>query len=106
MYPHERSLVKELADKPFALIGVNNEEPSWIQKVVKEKNINWRSFQDKHENGRISDDWAIRSWPAIFVLDAEGKIRYKDVRGNSLDDAITKLLAELGVVVDLSLNNK
>ena len=25
MYPHERSLVKTLADKPFALIGVNSD---------------------------------------------------------------------------------
>ena len=25
MYPHERSLVKRLKDKPFALIGVNSD---------------------------------------------------------------------------------
>ncbi len=25
MYPHERSLVKRLADEPFALIGVNSD---------------------------------------------------------------------------------
>ena len=25
MYPHERSLVKKLADKPFALVGVNSD---------------------------------------------------------------------------------
>ena len=26
MYPHERSLVKRLKDKPFALIGINSDE--------------------------------------------------------------------------------
>jgi hypothetical protein len=26
MYPHERSLVKRLADEPFAIIGVNSDK--------------------------------------------------------------------------------
>ena len=26
MYPHERSLVKKLAEKPFALLGVNSDD--------------------------------------------------------------------------------
>jgi hypothetical protein len=33
MYPHERSLVKRLEGKPFALLGINS-DPS--QKVLKE----------------------------------------------------------------------
>ena len=28
MWPHERSLVKQLAGKPFAVIGVNISEPN------------------------------------------------------------------------------
>ena len=26
MYPHERSLVEELKDKPFAILGVNSDK--------------------------------------------------------------------------------
>ena len=26
MYPHERSLVKRLADQPFALVGINSDK--------------------------------------------------------------------------------
>ena len=37
MYPHERSLVKQLADKPFALIGVNSDSDlEKIRETVKE----------------------------------------------------------------------
>ena len=45
MYPHERSLVKKLKDKPFALIGVNSDrDRDTIKQVCKDKNISWRSF--------------------------------------------------------------
>ena len=39
MWPHERSLVKQLAGKPFAVIGVNVSEasPSALKKVVEKE---------------------------------------------------------------------
>ena len=48
MWPHERSLVKQLADKPFAVIGVNISEPntSALKKLVEKENLTWRSFSD------------------------------------------------------------
>ena len=103
MYPHERSLVKQLADKPFAIIGVNSDNDlDEIRKVVKKKNLTWRSFQDEQDFGAISDAWGIQAWPSIFILDHEGKIRYRDVRGAAMDKAIEKLLGELGHEVTIT----
>jgi len=97
MYPHERSLVKQLADQPFALIGVNSDtDLAEIREVIKEKNITWRSFQNAQDYGKISTRWGIRGWPSIFVLDKDGRIRYRDVRGKSMDKAVEELLAEMG----------
>ena len=99
MYPHERSLVKQLADKPFAIIGVNSDEKiEDARKAVKEKNLNWRSFQNAGTPGsRISDQWRVQGWPTVYILDAEGKIRFKEIRGGeAMDAAITELLAEIG----------
>ena len=102
MYPHERSLVKQLADQPFALIGVNSDSDlDEIREIVKEKNLTWRSFQDSQEYGDISDRWGIVGWPTVFVLDENGKIRYRDVRGDQLDRAIEGLLAEMGRTVEI-----
>ena len=105
MYPHERSLVKKLSDKPFALIGVNSDKDlDKLRDVVKEKDLTWRSFWNgpKGTSGPISTEWKVRGWPTIYVMDAEGKIRYKNVRGDELDSAIETLLAEIGHEVDLS----
>lgn len=99
MYPHERSLVEKLADKPFALIGVNSDRDlEALQKVLEKENITWRSFWNGPEgtSGPISQAWNVSGWPTVYVLDAEGKIRFKNVRGEQMDDAIEELLAEMG----------
>ena len=105
MYAHERSLVSQLADKPFALIGVNSDgDREKILETCKEKNISWRSFWNGPEGtgGPISKAWQVKGWPTIYVLDAEGKIRYKNVRGEKMDEALTALLAELGEEVEIT----
>jgi hypothetical protein len=98
MYPHERSLVKRLENEPFALLGVNSDKDlDALQDVLKEENITWRSFWNGPEgtSGPISKAWNVSGWPTIYVLDGQGKIRYKNVRGEAMDKAVDTLLAEI-----------
>jgi len=98
MYPHERSLVKRLKDEPFALVGVNSDKDlDELRPALERENITWRSFWNGPEgtNGPISARWNVRGWPTIYVLDEEGRIRYKGVRGEAMDVAVDTLLAEL-----------
>ena len=37
----------------------------------------------------------MNGFPTMFVLDETGKIRFKDLRGEALDDAVKQLLDEL-----------
>ncbi len=98
MYPHERSLVKKLKDKPFVLIGVNSDkDKTKLRKRMKEENITWRSFWCGPEGtqGKIPSQWGVRGWPTIYVLDHKGVIRYQGVRGERMDEAVDTLLAEM-----------
>jgi hypothetical protein len=96
MYPHERSLVKRLADKPFALLGVNTDmDKDKLKEVLKEEKITWRSWIDGGTDGPICKKWHVRGFPTIYVLDHKGVIRYKGVRGESLDKAVDALLKEV-----------
>ena len=97
MYPHERSLVKELANEPFALIGVNSDANlDELRPRLEEEGITWRSFWNGEGGtaGNIAEAWNVMGWPTTYVLDANGRIRYKHVRGDSLDQAIHALLDE------------
>ena len=109
MIPHERSLVKQLKGKPFALIGVNSDDEIDVARNAVEKlEINWRSFWngEKGTFGPISTKWNVDSWPKTYLIDAKGIIRYKDLKGEKLDEAIKKLMAEAGHQVELEAEKK
>jgi hypothetical protein len=96
MYPHERSLVKRLVGKPFALLGVNSDaDKQKLREVMQKEGITWRSWWDGGRSGPIASRWNVAGWPTIYVLDAKGVIRYKDVRDKELDDAVQTLLKEV-----------
>jgi hypothetical protein len=100
MYPHERSLVKKLADKPFALIGVNSDRDlAKLKPVLEKEQITWRSFWNGLEGtqGPISQAWNVQGWPTLYIIDHKGVIRHKYLGSPGdkvLDEAIEKLVAE------------
>jgi hypothetical protein len=101
MFPHERSLVKRLADKPFALIGINSDpDREALKPVLEKESITWRSFWNgpKGTEGPISTKWNVYGWPTIYILDASGTIRYKGVGADekAIDETIEALIAEAG----------
>ena len=97
MYPHERSLVMEMHDKPFALIGVNSDDVARAKKAVKENELNWRSFQNSPEGSErsISDVWRVQGWPTIVVLDQDLKVRYRGHDGMQATKVAEELVLEL-----------
>ena len=98
MFPHERSLVKRLKDKPFALIGVNSDiDKLYLKKRMKAESITWRSFWNGPlgTSGPISSEWGVRGWPTIYILDHKGVIRFMGPRGPAMDKAVDQLLAEM-----------
>lgn len=95
MIPHERSLVKRLEGKPFALLGINSDQDRYeTRRRCKAEGITWQSWYDG-SGGPIAAQYGVRAWPTIYVLDAKGVIRYKGVRGEAMDQAVDTLLAEL-----------
>src|SRR5579862_2541001 len=95
MRPDERSLVKKLEGRPFALIGVAQQ--GGIFRNLKEfmvlEKMNWRSFVDDG----ISDQWMVRGTPTLYIIDTTGMIRHRWF-GNPgpkvIDGALEKLIKE------------
>jgi hypothetical protein len=104
MYPHERSLVKRLEKKPFALLGVNSDKDlAALAEALRKEKISWRSWWDGGStSGPIAKAWGIRGWPTIYVLDHKGVIRHMNVREKQLDDAVDRLLKEMEEEVALA----
>ncbi len=99
MVPHDRKLVQRLTGQPFVLLGVASDtDRDKLNKAVKSQGINWRSWWDGGSlEGPIAKAWnvsGIWGWPTIYVIDERGVIRYKNVRGRELDQAVDHLLKQ------------
>jgi peroxiredoxin len=97
MFPHERSLVSKLKNRPFALLGVNTDgSADEVKQKNKQANVTWRSWFDG-KGGPICKQYSISAFPSLFVLDHKGIIRKKFVGGPDpkvLDTLIEKLVKE------------
>jgi len=97
MVPHERALVERMQSKPFALLGVNCEDPrDKAQEAILVNKMNWPSFWDGGGlNGPIESAFNVLHWSTVYVLDVKGTLRYIDVEEKELDAIVDKLVAEL-----------
>ena len=95
MYPDERSLVKKMEGKPFTLLGINSDPLARLKQTIEKEHMTWPSWSDGSTDGPISTKWNVHSWPTTYVLDAKGVIRYKNVRGEKMDEAVDALLKEV-----------
>ena len=68
----------------------------YVKAEILEKNgLKWRSAIACGTDGPLPAHWNVSGWPTIYVIDPQGKIRYRDVREKEMDRAIDALLAEL-----------
>lgn len=95
--PHEREIVERLKGRPFALLGVDCEaDKGKAREVVDRERMTWPNWYDGAAGeGPIAGRYHIRGYPSVFVLDAKGVIRARHVLGESLDQAVDKLLEEM-----------
>src|SRR5262249_11017358 len=96
MFPHERSLVKKMDGKPFALVGVNGDgDDPELKKKNEKQEITWRSFKNERPGKtEITDEWNLEGWPTLYVIDHKGIIRHKWL-GNPGNDTVDKAIEEL-----------
>jgi thiol-disulfide isomerase/thioredoxin len=94
MIPHEREMVERLKDKPFALISISGDEnkETLIKFLAKEK-MPWIHWWNGSKGG-VLEDWDVHAYPTIYVLDAQGVIRHKDLGGEELEKAVNSLLTK------------
>ncbi|WP_237729322.1 trypsin-like peptidase domain-containing protein [Schlesneria paludicola] len=93
MYPLERILVERSRDQPCVLLGVNCDKESVLRNIIDDKKVTWQCWADGQE-GPIAREWQISGYPAVYLIDHEGIIRY---RSNGVPDSgeIDKLLTQM-----------
>jgi len=93
-YPYQRYLTEKYAGEPFAIVGVNSDELDTARTYPAKNGLDYRSFWDgPTTRGPIATRWNVTSWPTVYVLDQEGRIRFVDVRYDDTLKAVAQLMA-------------
>jgi len=96
--PNMKKLYAKYKDQGVEFIGVSLDQPKEqggldaLKKFVAENEIGWpQYYQGKGWQSEFSGSWGINSIPAVFMVDAQGKLHSVNARGK-LDEMIPELL--------------
>jgi peroxiredoxin len=94
--PFVVNVYNKYKDKGFTVFSVSldNNKDKWLQAIEKDGLV-WNHVSDlKGWNSSAADLYGIRSIPATFLLDKDGTIIGKNLRGAALENALRKVFGE------------
>ncbi len=94
--PNVVRVYEKYHDKGLEIISVsldkNGQKERWL-KAIKDDNMNWHHVSNlKFWNEPVARQYNINSIPATFILDKDGVIVAKKLRGDALEQKIAELL--------------
>ena len=96
--PNVVAAYKKYHARGFEIIGISLDKDDARQKLIdfmKAHEMPWAQFYDgQYWNNKLSRANGINSIPATFLLDGEGRVIAKNLRGPALDEALAKALAK------------
>ena len=95
--PYERFLLDRYDKWPFALLGVQTGSSREAARLAQSAGpLSHRSWWDApgagEASGPIADAWNVIGWPATYVIDGDGVIRFVDLRDEDLLKAVRQLV--------------
>jgi len=94
----EHPLLMQLAQEGVVIYGINVKDKPAAAKAFLDKLGNPYARIGADTTGRASIDWGVYGYPETFVVDKEGRVRYRHVgqiTPQQLDTVIRPLLAKL-----------
>ncbi|NBR87409.1 MAG: TlpA family protein disulfide reductase [Verrucomicrobia bacterium] len=82
--------------KGFEIVGISlDSDRAKLDKFIADRKMTWAQYYDgKGWQNKLAGTYGVNSIPATYLLDGEGKIIAKNLRGEALEEAVAKALAK------------
>ncbi len=98
MYPYERLMLELYERWPFAMVAVETgSSPDAVKTSREAQGLRYRAWWDAPDDtgqGPIAASWRVSGFPAVYVIDARGVIRFVDLRQEDLLKGVRQVLTE------------
>lgn len=80
----------------FEIIGISlDQDKGKLTSFIEGKGMKWPQYFDgKGWGNKLAVKYGVNSIPATYLLDGEGKIIAKNLRGDALEETVAKSLAK------------
>ena len=93
-FPHLKELHAKTDRSKFEIIGIaGNSSPNGIKKLIDKHETTWLQIMSDDTN-KIIETYGINSYPITLLLDPEGIIIAKNLRGEELEEKVLSLIKE------------
>jgi peroxiredoxin len=94
--PHVSSTYEKHHAEGFDVLGVSlDEQRSQLESFVQRRKLPWTQICDyKGFTGKLPSQCGVMSIPSTFLLDREGRIIAKNLRGEALEEAVAAALKQ------------
>lgn len=92
--PNVKEVYAKHGSKNFDILGVSlDTDKDKLQQFVAANDMPWRQiFDGKGWKNTTAQLYAVKSIPRMYLIDEEGIVRYQNVRGQALHDAVDDLV--------------
>lgn len=94
--PHVLKAYEKHHENGFEIIGISlDQDKAKLEAFIKENKMPWQQFFDGQGwKNKLSTQYGVNSIPATYLLDGEGTIIGKNLRGDALETAVAKALGK------------
>ncbi len=94
-FPHLKKVYAKYKSQGLEILGVSidKKEDAW-RKAVKDNDLKWTLLLASNSGKEIMKEYQFSGIPYILIIDREGRIAYKGLRGENIDKAIKDVLSK------------
>lgn len=86
-------------DKNFTIVGISSDRPgakkAWLDAIHKD-GLTWTQLSDlQYSKSKVANLYAVKGIPQNFLIDPNGKIIAKNLRGDDLNDKLAELFGKI-----------